>query len=50
MDFKDLDWSQITSLVIRNDSDGFPSILNGFEFYNSVNQPILKIGKDEGAS
>ncbi len=34
--FKDLDWSQITSLVIRYDLDD--SSVSGFEFYNSDGQ------------
>ena len=41
----DLDWPQITSLVIKygsnNDDDSF---VYGFEFYNSENKLIHKIG------
>ena len=46
--FKDLNWSQITSLAIRYDSDD--SMVVGFEFYNSLfDKLILQIGIDGDA-
>ncbi len=46
--FKDLNQSDINSIVIRYTSND--SRVTGFEFYNSENQLILKIGWDRDAS